>query len=87
MFLCLLVRQRLDTLPSEQCRQGWLQTYLIESFYRRMRKQYDILMVDEKTPFGERWNFDADNRNRYDGAVPIPEEEWPIKSDQSKIDY
>ncbi|MEM6348076.1 MAG: cryptochrome/photolyase family protein [Bacteroidota bacterium] len=60
-------------------------TYLMESFYRRMRKQYDILMVDEKTPFGERWNFDADNRNRYDGAVPIPEEEWPIKSDQSEI--
>ena len=45
--------------------------YLMESFYRKMRRQYNILMDDDQ-PIGERWNFDAENRNRYDESVPIP---------------
>lgn len=45
--------------------------YLMESFYRRMRKKYDILMDGER-PLGGRWNFDVENRRRYDGRVPIP---------------
>ncbi|MBR9986716.1 MAG: cryptochrome/photolyase family protein [Desulfosarcina sp.] len=45
--------------------------YLMESFYRFMRKRYDILMDDGK-PTGGRWNYDHSNRNRYDGVVPIP---------------
>jgi deoxyribodipyrimidine photolyase-related protein len=45
--------------------------YLMESFYRQMRKKHDILM-DGNKPLGGRWNFDVENRRRYDGRVPIP---------------
>jgi deoxyribodipyrimidine photolyase-related protein len=45
--------------------------YLMESFYRWMRKRYDILM-DGKKPVGDQWNFDQKNRHPYDGKVPVP---------------
>lgn len=48
------------------------QRYLMESFYRWMRKKYHILMEDGR-PAGDRWNYDLRNRRRYDGRVPIPE--------------
>jgi len=38
-------------------------TYLMESFYREMRKKYDILM-DGKEPITGKWNYDHDNRNK-----------------------
>ena len=45
--------------------------FLMESFYRNMRRKHDIL-IDHGHPSGGRWNFDQSNRNRYDGKVPIP---------------
>lgn len=45
--------------------------FLMESFYRDMRKRHRIMM-DGSGPAGARWNFDQENRKRYDGAVPIP---------------
>ncbi len=36
---------------------------MMEHFYRRMRKRFDILMQDGK-PVGEKWNYDANNRNK-----------------------
>ncbi len=36
-------------------------TYLMETFYREMRKKYEILM-DGKEPFTGQWNYDQDNR-------------------------
>ncbi len=45
--------------------------YLMESFYRSMRKRYDILMESDK-PFGGHWNYDRKNRQAYDGQVAIP---------------
>jgi len=45
--------------------------YLMESFYRRMRRQYDILMERDK-PAGGKWNYDQKNRKAYDPKVPIP---------------
>ena len=36
-------------------------TYLMESFYRYMRKKYDILM-DGENPVDGKWNFDKQNR-------------------------
>jgi deoxyribodipyrimidine photolyase-related protein len=44
--------------------------FLMESFYRKMRRKHDILMESGK-PSGGKWNFDQSNRNRYDGVVPI----------------
>ena len=49
-----------------------IKTLLMESFYRYMRKKHDILMNGE-TPVGNQWNFDHDNRKKYGGEVPIPE--------------
>ncbi len=45
--------------------------YLMESFYRHMRRQHAILMEGQQ-PLGGKWNYDHSNRNRYDGAVPLP---------------
>ena len=53
-------------------------TYLLETFYRNMRKRYDVMMEDEKTPLTGQWNYDADNRKSYDGEVPVPE---PLRFD------
>ncbi len=36
-------------------------TYLMETFYRKMRKKYNILM-DGKEPLTGQWNYDHDNR-------------------------
>ncbi|HAI74834.1 MAG TPA: cryptochrome/photolyase family protein [Microscillaceae bacterium] len=48
-------------------------TYLQERFYRQIRTEHQILMdTDGKTPLTGQWNYDVDNRNRYDGKVPIP---------------
>lgn len=45
--------------------------YLMESFYRQMRKQTGLLMEGPE-PVGGRWNFDSENRKKYDGKVPVP---------------
>jgi deoxyribodipyrimidine photolyase-related protein len=38
-------------------------TFLLESFYRAMRKKYDILINGDQ-PLNGQWNFDADNRKK-----------------------
>ena len=38
-------------------------TYLMESFYRHMRKKHDLLM-EFGQPVGGQWNFDHENRNK-----------------------
>ncbi len=35
----------------------------METFYRKMRRQHQILMEGDK-PLGGQWNYDADNRNK-----------------------
>jgi deoxyribodipyrimidine photolyase-related protein len=38
--------------------------YLMETFYRHMRKKHNVLMQDEKNPLNGQWNFDQDNRQK-----------------------
>jgi deoxyribodipyrimidine photolyase-related protein len=38
-------------------------TYLMESFYREMRRKYDIMM-DGDDPVTGKWNYDAENRKK-----------------------
>lgn len=38
--------------------------YLMETFYRYMRKKHQLLVVDGDKPLNGKWNFDADNRNK-----------------------
>ena len=45
--------------------------YLMESFYRFMRKKHNVLMDNQK-PEGGKWNFDRANRQPYDKKIPIP---------------
>ncbi|MCK8521370.1 cryptochrome/photolyase family protein [Aquimarina sp. D1M17] len=48
--------------------------YIMEYFYRHMRKRYDIMMLDPKNPEGGKWNFDHSNRKKWTGEPKIPEE-------------
>lgn len=47
-------------------------TYIMEPFYRNIRKKFDILM-DGKEPAGRQWNFDQNNRNPIPDQVKAPE--------------
>jgi deoxyribodipyrimidine photolyase-related protein len=47
-------------------------TFLMENFYRMMRKKYDILM-DGKEPLTGQWNYDADNRKK------LPKNHRPVE--------
>lgn len=38
-------------------------TFLMESFYRAMRKKHNVLMEGDQ-PFNGKWNFDSDNRKK-----------------------
>ncbi|MCH7404595.1 cryptochrome/photolyase family protein [Belliella aquatica] len=58
-------------------------TYLMESFYREMRRKYDILM-DGKEPITGKWNYDHDNRNKLkDPILLVPPKVF--KKDVSEI--
>ena len=46
--------------------------YLMESFYRMMRKRHNIL-IDNDGPVGGQWNYDQKNRQAYDSRWPIPD--------------
>lgn len=44
---------------------------LMETFYRRVRKETGYLMADGK-PCGGKWNYDHDNRNKLPDKVSVP---------------
>jgi deoxyribodipyrimidine photolyase-related protein len=56
--------------------------FLMESFYRWMRKRYNVMM-DKDKPAGGQWNYDQKNRQAYDDEVPIPK---PLFFDNSVTD-
>ena len=43
----------------------------MEEFYRYVRKKYSILMVGDK-PIGDKWNYDQDNRKKWDPEQTVP---------------
>ena len=47
-------------------------TYLMETFYRYMRKKHHVLIVDNDKPLHGKWNFDEDNRQK------LPKTHHPI---------
>lgn len=50
--------------------------YVMELFYREVRRAYDLLMEDGK-PVGGQWNFDAENRKKLPAGVkPPPHKEF-----------
>ncbi|MEO8774617.1 MAG: cryptochrome/photolyase family protein [Gelidibacter sp.] len=55
--------------------------YLMENFYRDMRKKNDILMIAGQ-PEGGKWNYDQSNRNKWKQKDKIP----PYKSFDNEVD-
>lgn len=48
-------------------------TYLMESFYRWMRKRYNILMEENgEAPLTGQWNYDQQNRKKMPAKLEIP---------------
>lgn len=52
--------------------------FVLEHFYRWMRKRFDILLQEDGTPVGGSWNFDSDNRHSFgkhgpQGVVATPD--------------
>lgn len=47
-------------------------TFVMEHFYRHMRREYNILMNGDQ-PLGGRWNYDAENRRSLPKNVAVPE--------------
>lgn len=56
---------------------------VMESFYRMMRKKYNIMMEGDE-PEGGQWNYDKSNRKKWNGAPVIPSE-VDLRKDVSKI--
>ena len=49
-------------------------SYLMETFYRNMRKRYDILMeADGESPLKGQWNFDKQNRGKLPKKITFPD--------------
>jgi len=46
--------------------------YVMEYFYRQMRKKYDLMMDDIGEPLGGQWNFDKSNRKKWNTKDAIP---------------
>jgi deoxyribodipyrimidine photolyase-related protein len=48
-------------------------TYLMESFYRMMRRKTGVLMQGDD-PVGEKWNFDHENRSKLPSSIRFPKQ-------------
>jgi len=46
--------------------------WLMERFYRQMRTRHGVLMQNAKTPVGDKWNFDQENRKSWIGTPAEP---------------
>lgn len=57
-------------------------SYLMESFYRHLRKKHGIMIADGK-PEGGKWNFDKENRNNLEKGMKVPP---PLLFDHNQSD-
>lgn len=71
-------RHEATTLFAE--RKPWL----METFYRHMRKRHRVLIDGPDKPAGGQWNFDADNRKPWKGTPPEPPDLRP-RHDHAKL--
>lgn len=47
----------------------------MEYFYRMMRTKHDVLMEND-APAGGKWNYDVENRRKWNGDDPLPRYYW-----------
>lgn len=52
--------------------------WLMEHFYRYMRRRFALLLDVQGKPAGGKWNFDEDNRKPWRGTPPEPEDARPV---------
>jgi deoxyribodipyrimidine photolyase-related protein len=65
---------RTDAAQLFQGRAHWL----LEHFYRHLRRREGVLLDAAGQPLGGRWNFDADNRKPWRGTPPEPPDPRPV---------
>ncbi|HZG20577.1 MAG TPA: cryptochrome/photolyase family protein [Herbaspirillum sp.] len=58
--------------------------WLMEHFYRQMRRRFELLLERDGQPEGGQWNFDHDNRKRWPGTPPEPVD-WRATHDHSAL--
>ncbi|MEM7656954.1 MAG: cryptochrome/photolyase family protein [Bacteroidota bacterium] len=63
-----------DRMAVQQQFEG-KKTYLMESFYRKMRQRFQILLDGQGKPEGGKWNYDQDNRKAWRGKPAVPADE------------
>jgi len=56
---------------------GKRQRWLMESFYRSMRRKHHLLMEADGKPAGGQWNYDHENRQAWHGEPPEPADPRP----------
>lgn len=58
--------------------------WLMEHFYRHMRRRHGVLMTADRQPEGGQWNYDADNRKAWSGQPPEPQD-WRVPHDHHEL--
>lgn len=46
--------------------------YIMERFYRKIRRKYHLMLDSHGKPWGGRWNFDKENRHFFKGGKEVP---------------
>lgn len=57
---------------------GARKRWRMEDFYREMRRRHCVLLEHDGSPWGGRWNFDAENRKPWRGQPPEPPDLRPM---------
>ncbi len=57
---------------------GRRKQWVMEHFYRHMRRRWKLLLDADGAPAGGQWNFDRDNRKRWPGTPPEPADWRPL---------
>lgn len=57
--------------------------WLMERFYRTMRKKHQVLMEPDGQPVGGDWNLDAENRKPWKGQPAEPHDARPMHNHQA----
>lgn len=52
--------------------------WLMERFYRHMRIKYQVLLDEDKKPAGGQWNYDKENRKKWNGKPKVLEDTRPL---------
>ena len=52
--------------------------WLMEHFYRHMRRRFGLLLDTQGQPEGGQWNFDHDNRKPWTGTPAVPADARPV---------